>query len=68
MNEEYEGKLILGGKCIQQEVGSHSRHSITYLMRGLEEIAVAAQPGEKVLKVKSLYDQSTEDFSVRRRR
>jgi len=37
-------------------------------MRGLEGIAAAAQPGEKVLKVKSLYDQSTEDFSVRRRR
>jgi len=33
-------------------------------MRGLEGIAAAAQPGEKVLKVRSLCDQSTKDFSV----
>jgi hypothetical protein len=33
-------------------------------MRGLEEVAAAAKPGERVRRVKSLYDQSTEDFSV----
>ena len=39
VKEEYQGKEIFGGECIQDKVWRHVRLSITYLVGGLEGIA-----------------------------
>jgi hypothetical protein len=49
MKEDHEVNEIMGRRCIWHEVWRHVRHSITYLLRGLEGIAAVAQFGEKAV-------------------